>query len=114
MTGKPLNPGIAAKLAAAADHAHPGTCPRCGALVLRARAGRVAALDVVADVEPIDTAAEILALLEGRLTWHLVIGALGTRRITWRDTTQIRAGPSKHPVLADHVCPPIPVQERLL
>lgn len=109
-----IHPGIAAKLAATADHAKPGTCPRCGAPVLTARAGRVAALDVVADAEPIDTTGEILALLAGRLTWHLVTGALGTRRITWRSPTHIRAGPARHAVIADHACPPIPVQERLL
>lgn len=109
-----LHPGIAAKLAATADHASEATCPRCHAPVLTARAGRVAALDVIADAEPIDTTEEILALLDGRLTWHLVIGALGTRRITWRSPTHIRAGPAKHPVLRDHRCPPHPVQERLL
>ncbi len=109
-----LHPGIAAKLAATADHAKPGTCPRCGAPVLTARAGRVAALDVVADPEPVTAVEEILALLDGRLTWHLVVGVLGTRRITWRSSTQIRAGPAKHPVLVDHTCPPIPAQERLL
>ncbi|MFB7219371.1 hypothetical protein [Streptomyces sp. NPDC056227] len=109
-----LPPGIAAKLAASADHAKPSTCPQCGTDVLLARAGRVAALDVIADAEPIDTATEIRALLDGRLTWHLVTGALGTRRITWRTRTQIRAGPSRHPVIADHTCPPQPVQETLL
>ncbi|WP_406420000.1 hypothetical protein [Streptomyces sp. NBC_00842] len=109
-----LHPGVAAKLAATADHARPGTCPRCNAPVITARAGRVAALDVVADVEPIDTTTEILALLDGRLTWHLVLGALGTQRITWRTRTQIRAGPSRHLVIADHRCPPQPVQETLL
>lgn len=109
-----LHPGIAAKLAATADHATETTCPRCHAPVLTARAGRVAALDVVADPEPIGPAAEILALLEGRLTWHLIVGALGTQRITWRGTTHIRAGPARHAVLQDHTCPPHPVQERLL
>jgi len=109
-----LHPGIAAKLAATADHAVETLCPRCGAPVLTARAGRVAALDVVADVEPITVTEEILALLAGRLTWHLITGALGTRRITWRGATHIRAGPARHPVLADHTCPPQPVQGRLL
>lgn len=114
MNGQPLHPGIAARLALTADHAAETTCPRCHAPVLTARAGRVAALDVVADAEPIDITGEILARLQGRLTWHLVIGALGTRRITWRGPTHIRAGPARHAVLQDHICPPIPVQERLL
>ncbi|MET9517009.1 hypothetical protein [Streptomyces sp. NPDC002994] len=114
MTTKQPHPGIAAKIEASADHARDTTCPRCGAPILTARAGRIAALDVTADPQPLDTAAEILALLEGRLTWHLVEGALGTRRITWRGTTHIRAGPARHPVLRDHHCPPQPVQETLL
>jgi hypothetical protein len=97
---------LAAKVDAASDQACPGTCPRCGAQILRARPGRVAAIDVIADAEPISPLDEIRALLEGRLTWHLVIGALGTRRITWRGTTHIQAGPPRHPVLRDHRCPP--------
>lgn len=101
-------------LAQTSDHASDSTCKHCHSPVLRARAGRTAALDVVADPEPIDTATEILALLDGRLTWHLVVGALGHRRITWRGPTHIRAGPPRHAVLQDHVCPPQPVQERLL
>jgi hypothetical protein len=108
------NPGIAKRLALTADHAKPGTCPGCDAPVLLARAGRIAALDVIADVTPVDTVTEARVLATGRLTWHLVLGALGTQRITWRTRTQIRAGPSKHPVIADHVCPPRPVQETLL
>lgn len=105
---------LAERLAQTSDRASDSTCPHCHSPVLRARAGRVAALNVVADAEPIDTTGEILALLQGRLTWHLVIGALGTRRITWRGPTHIRAGPARHPVLADHTCPPQPVQGRLL
>ena len=44
-----LNPSIAAKIAASSDHARHGTCPRCGKSVLRARAGRIAALDAFRD-----------------------------------------------------------------
>lgn len=102
------------RLAQTSDRASDSTCPHCHSPVIRARAGRVAALDVVADPEPITATEEILALLGGRLTWHLITGALGHRRITWRGTSHIRAGPARHPVLADHTCPPQPVQERLL
>ncbi|QDN57348.1 hypothetical protein [Streptomyces sp. S1D4-20] len=102
------------QIQAAADHARPGTCTRCGAPVLRARAGRIAALDVIADPEPIDPHEELLARISGRLTWHLTTNALGAQRITWRDQFHIRAGPAKHPVIADHHCPPHPVQGRLL
>jgi hypothetical protein len=114
MTEKKIHPGVAAKIQAQADHARTTQCPGCHAPVLTARAGRVAALDVVADPQPLDPSAEILALLEGRLTWHLVTSALGTQRITWRGLTHIRHGPARHPVIRDHRCPPQPVQERLL
>lgn len=105
-----LNPGIAAKIAATADHAKPGTCPRCNAPVLRARAGRIAALDVTADPTPLNLADEILARLDGRLTWRLITTALGTQRIAWRSPSV----PTADPVIADHTCPPQPIQEALL
>lgn len=105
-----LNPGIAAKIAATADHAKHGTCPRCNAPVLRARAGRIAALDVVADPQPLDLNAEILARLDGRLTWRLITTALGMQRIVWRSPSV----PTTDPVIADHKCPPQPIQEALL
>jgi hypothetical protein len=112
MTKPPPNPGIAAKIATSADHAKEAPCPRCGAPTLTARAGRTAALDVTADPQPITAVEEILALLEGRLTWHLITTALGTTRIAWRDH-QFRPF-DKHPVVQDHLCPPQPVQGTLL
>ncbi|WP_435279283.1 hypothetical protein [Streptomyces sp. 1222.5] len=112
MTG--MQGWITEELARKADTARPGTCPLCQAPVLRARAGRVAALDVTADPTPIDVTAEILARINGQLTWHLVTNTLGHSRITWRDIFHIRSGPAKHPVIADHRCPPHPVQETLL
>lgn len=114
---QPRNPGVEERIALTADTVRPGTCTRCGAEVLRARAGRIAALDVVADPEPITPLQEIHTLLAGRLTWHLVTEKWGVgsgQRITWRGATNIQAGPAKHPVVADHECPPQPVQERLL
>ncbi|MEU3426628.1 hypothetical protein [Streptomyces gardneri] len=104
------NLGIAAKIAASSDHVKSGTCPRCSAPVLRARAGRVAALDVVADPQPLDLPGEILARLDGRLTWRLITTALGIQRIAWRSPTV----PTTDPVIADHTCPPQPIQEVLL
>ncbi|MEO3851728.1 hypothetical protein ABGB09_29570 [Streptomyces sp. B8F3] len=104
MTHRPA--WLADKITLRGDHAREHTCPRCGALVLVARAGRTAALDVTADPQPLRPLDEVHALLEGRMTWHLVTGALGTRRITWRDIFAIRAGPARHPVLRDHRCPP--------
>lgn len=112
---KPANPGIEEKIQAAADHVRHSTCRRCGAPILCARAGRVAALDVRADPTPIGAIQEILARLDGRLTWYLVTppAALGYQRIVWRHLL-VPATPALHPVIADHVCPPQPVQERLM
>lgn len=97
---------MADKAAADADRARNTTCPRCGAPTLTARAGRIAALDVHADPQPITPLDEIRHRLAGRLTWHLVASAIpGTPpRITWRHNTHITAGPSPHPVIADHTC----------
>lgn len=106
------NPGIAAKIATAADHAIARTCPRCGAPVLTAWAGRTAALHVIADAKPIDLTGEIQARTEGRLTWRLITSTLGVRRIVWRDPLTVPH--NSHPVVRDHRCPPQPVQEALL
>ncbi|MEU0397968.1 hypothetical protein ABZ208_35485 [Streptomyces sp. NPDC006208] len=95
-----LHPGIAKRLEASADHAKPGTCRGCGNKVLRARAGRVAALDVIADPGVLDLAEEIRARLDGRLTWRLITGALGIQRIAWRDPLF----PTTDHVIADHRC----------
>lgn len=115
MTTHPRNPGIEEKLRRTSDHAKATTCRRCGHPILTAIAGHVAGLTVRADPEPMTPQQELLALLDGRLTWHLITEALGTQRITWRDPTAIRAGPKpdRH-VIADHRCPPQPRQETLL
>ncbi|WP_394425504.1 hypothetical protein [Streptomyces sp. SGAir0957] len=105
---------LADRIDQSSDRTREGTCPRCHSPVLRARVGRVAALDVTADPTPLDPLGELLARLDGRLTWHLTTSALGAQRITWRDQFHIRAGPAKHPVIADHRCPPRPVQGVLL
>jgi hypothetical protein len=106
------NPGIAQRIAAAADHAVEKACPRCAAPILTAWAGRTAALHVTADAEPVDLAAEIQARLEGRLTWRLITTRLGVRRIVWRDPAEVPH--HTQPVLRDHRCPPQPIQEALL
>ena len=108
----PLAAWLSEQIAASADHAKPGTCTHCGAPVLRARAGRIAALDVVADPQPITATAEILARLEGRLTWRLTTSPLGVQRILWRNPGFVAH--HAYPVIADHRCPPQPVQGTLL
>ncbi|MBT2449449.1 hypothetical protein J7F03_20625 [Streptomyces sp. ISL-43] len=106
------NPGIAARIAASADHAIERTCPRCSAPILTAWAGRTAALHVTADPTPVNLPGEIQARTEGRLTWRLLVSTLGVRRIVWRDPLTVPH--HTHPVLRDHRCPPQPVQEALL
>lgn len=94
------------------DRIRKGTCLHCHCPVLRARAGRIAALDVIADPQPITAAEEILARLDGRLTWRLITTALGVQRILWRNPGFVPH--AKHPVIADHRCPTRPVQGTLL
>lgn len=98
---------LAEKARQDADRARVEPCPRCGTPTLTARAGRIAALDVRADIAAVTPIEEISHRLSGRLTWHLVSTAVpgAAPRITWRTGTHIAAGPSPHPVIADHVCP---------
>ncbi len=106
----------------AADHAETTAvtprlrpCPRCGADILTARTpDRVCAVDVRADPTPLDATAEILARLDGRLTWCLTGGAHTPARIRFRNRWHIAGGRCTHTVIADHICPPQPVQETLL
>ncbi|MFF2651493.1 hypothetical protein [Streptomyces sp. NPDC058045] len=118
MTARPkatLRDRLQAKIDARVETARLTPCPRCGADTITARTpDRVAALDVRADPTPLDPVAEILARLDGRLTWCLTSGEHTTARIHWRSTEHIRAGHCTHTVIADHRCPPRPVQETLL
>lgn len=118
MTARPrrsLADVIQAKVDARAETATHTPCPRCGADTITARTpDRVAAVDVRADPAPLDPVAEILARLEGRLTWCLTQGAQTGDRIRWRDRWHIAGGRCTHTVIADHRCPPHPVQETLL
>jgi hypothetical protein len=92
---------------ASAEHVRRQPCPRCGADTLTARTpDRVCAVDVRADPTPLDAVAEILARLDGRLTWCLVQHEHTGDRIRWRDRWHIAAGHCPHTVVADHQCPP--------
>jgi hypothetical protein len=113
MAAMNLHPAIRARLEAQADHAKLGSCSKCGAQILTARVGRTAAVDVVVDTAPLDLAGELAARLDGLLTWRLITGPLGTRRLADRNVLTVphdRAGT----VLADHRCPPSPIQEALI
>jgi hypothetical protein len=108
-------PTRADKAEAAAEQARHRPCPRCGADTLVARTpDRRAAVDVRADPTPLDPAAEHRARCDGRLTWCLTTNPHTGARIRWRDRWHIAAGTCTHTVIADHRCPPRPVQETLL
>ena len=114
MTGLPAHI-VAERAARAAEIVRTQPCPRCGATTLTARTpDRVAAVDVRADPTPLDPTGEILARLDGRLTWCLTGSEHVPARLRWRDRWHIASGHCTHTVLADHVCPPHPVQETLL
>ncbi|MFF9898475.1 hypothetical protein [Streptomyces longispororuber] len=115
MTTRRPRPTAADRARAAAEDVRARPCPRCAADTLTARtADRVAALDVRADPTPLTPVAEILARLEGRLTWCLTEHEHVGRRLRWRDPWHIAAGPCPHTVVADHRCRPRPDQGVLL
>lgn len=93
---------IEEKVALSSDHTVKAVCPRCSAPVLKARAGRVAALDVVADQLPITADEEAQVLAEGRMTWCLVHGDYRPSRIVWRD--QWHRSKCSHQILKEHRC----------
>jgi ribosomal protein S27AE len=107
-------PTVADHADASAQTVRTRPCPRCGADTLTARTpDRVCAVDVRADPTPLDLTAEILARLDGRLTWCLTDGDHIPAHIRWRDRWHIAAGRCTHTVIADHHCRPSYVQETL-
>lgn len=92
-----LNQRMAEKAALRSDVATKTKCKGCGAPVLKALAGSVAALHVLVDPEPLGYLEEAQAKNQGRMTWCLA--GLLTQRIQWRHWRC-----EGHPVLADHVC----------
>lgn len=91
------------KLALRNDLAKAGTCKKCGAPVLRALAGRVAALEVVADAEPISAKAEAAVLDDSLMTWCLTSPKPFPSRILWR--TRWHRKSCEHSIVRDHRCP---------
>lgn len=92
-----LNQRMAEKAALRSDVATKTKCKSCGAPVLKALAGSVAALHVLVDPEPLGYLEEAQAKNQGRMTWCLA--GLLTQRIQWRHWRC-----TGHPILADHVC----------
>ncbi len=78
------------------------TCPRCGAPILAGLDASPAGLPVRADLTPLTTAGEAVALLSGRATFDLS-DAAGRKELNHRQCEHIK-GPRKYPVLAEHAC----------
>lgn len=102
------------------DRARTQQCPRCRSPVLRALVGHVAGLDIRADPLPLDPAAELAAMLAGRLTFCLNLRAWAPPRLLTRGHEHIAAGRCAHTVIAEHQCatrqtpempPPAPAAE---
>lgn len=82
-------------------------CPACGAATLVGLDGDACALTATVDVRPLTRTGELLAVVDGRRTYHLAGGRLD-RRDRWRIRT------ATTPVLPEHRChAPIPDAWRL-
>jgi hypothetical protein len=81
------------------------TCPRCGTAVLAAHSGGV---PVRADAEPLDERGELLALLDGRMTYDMYIGGLPRKPYLHLRYSWTISRPRKWKVVTDHKCPPGP------
>lgn len=77
-------------------------CPHCGAPVIRALDGDLAALPATCQPQPVDTLGEALAVAASCDTYDL-IPAAGRLELDHRDHWRI-TGRRKHPVLAEHRC----------
>lgn len=89
------------------DHAKVGRCPKCAAPVITGLDSDPAGLPVRADPQPLtDTAAELIALIEGKQTFALrKIG--GRARIRHRDADAItQQTPDTTTVISEHKCDP--------
>lgn len=83
--------------------AGPRPCERCGAPVLKQLVGHRAALNVIADAEPIPLN-QALALREpNRLVWCLARLRNGDLELRWR-CRNLR--PCSHEAVIEHRCPP--------
>ncbi|MCU1613733.1 MAG: hypothetical protein JWO98_1273 [Frankiales bacterium] len=114
MPAKKARPTPADHAALNSDTAHKRPCPRCSQPTLVALVGRVAALAVRADPEPLGPLEEIHAHLTGRTTYCLRQHPFLPTRLLDRDRWHIASGNCTHLVVADHQCPPIHIQETLL
>ncbi|PJN24037.1 hypothetical protein [Kitasatospora sp. CB02891] len=101
----------------ASDRTKLARCKSCGQQVIRALVGRTAAHQARADPAPLDPLRELLARLDGRLTYCLSIRPHLPPRLLDRTPWHIKGGKCTHYVVTDHHCPgrpAEPVQEALL
>ncbi|WP_327162072.1 hypothetical protein [Streptomyces zaomyceticus] len=77
-------------------------CARCARPVLRQLVGRLAALDVAADAEPMPAADAAALRTEDRLDWCVRQTAAGPE-LRWADC-RTRRTPCPHPHVIDHAC----------
>ena len=85
------------------DLAKSGTCRKCQAPVLRALVGRVAALEVTVEAEPLSSREdEERAADESCQTWFVTSGTTFPARILWMTKFHRKR---EHSVHKDHRCP---------
>ncbi|MFE2556016.1 hypothetical protein ACFXGT_08260 [Streptomyces sp. NPDC059352] len=98
--------------APASSAARRTSCTRCGRPVLRQLVGRVAALDVTADAEPLPAARAAALRTDHRLDWCLRTTKHGPD-MRWADCHR-RSPPCGHEHVIDHACaaPPRPLVTR--
>lgn len=77
-------------------------CPRCQAPVHRELVGRIAALDVVADLRPLTPSEQAAVREPNRLIWCLRGGEHTARRLTWTGRDHPASCP--HPHVTEHRC----------
>lgn len=79
-------------------------CKRCGTRIITQLVGRVAALPVTANAEPIRPDQEPALTNDNRLAWCLITGPWQTTQLRWRCTSRR----CKHHIVTDHQCTPQP------
>lgn len=77
-------------------------CPSCRARILTQLVGRIAALNVTADLTPLTAAQQVELREPNRLIWCLVTTALGTHRLRWTGSLHPATCPHDH--VTEHRC----------
>lgn len=82
---------------------------KCGADCLRGDDDDRISITATVDIEPIDQFEEMLAVIDGRMTFDIQpakgkSAKPGTFVLNWRDHWTIAAGKCRYPVLVEHQC----------